>query len=133
MNRPDGQCKGISIRRNLFQLIARFTRPTEQLETGEVSSLAEFAEEQGLDPSDTNKCAPLGYLAPSIVEDILEGRQPEHLSSRSLQRMADLPLDWGAQCHLSITTLNERVTKKASRDGLVKWREKGGCGEIGGR
>ena len=83
----------------LIQLIARATLLREQLETGEISSLAEFADQQGLDPSNMNKLVPLGYLAPSIVEDILEGRQPEHLSSRSLQRMANLPFDWDAQRH----------------------------------
>lgn len=83
----------------LIQLIARATLLREQLETGEILSLAEFAEAQDLDPSNMNKLVPLGYLAPSIVEDILEGRQPEHLSSRSLQRMADLPFDWDAQRH----------------------------------
>lgn len=83
----------------LIQLIARATLLREQLETGEILSLAEFAKAQGLDPSNMNKLVPLGYLAPSIVEDILEGRQPAHLSSRSLQRMADLPLEWDAQRH----------------------------------
>lgn len=81
----------------LINLIARATLLREQLEMGEITSLVEFAEAQGLDASNMNKLVPLGYLAPSIVEDVLEGRQPEHLSSRSLQRMADLPLNWAEQ------------------------------------
>ncbi|GLQ22574.1 hypothetical protein GCM10007853_04480 [Algimonas ampicilliniresistens] len=81
----------------LIHLIARATLLREQLESGEITSLSEFAEVQGLDPSNMNKLVPLGYLAPSILDEILEGRQPEHMSSRSLQRMTDLPLEWDAQ------------------------------------
>ncbi|GLQ19807.1 hypothetical protein GCM10007854_07620 [Algimonas porphyrae] len=81
----------------LIRLIARAALLREQLETGEISSLAEFAEVQGLDPSNMNKLVPLGYLAPRFVNDVLEGRQPEHMSSRCLQRLTDLPLEWDAQ------------------------------------
>lgn len=40
----------------------------------------------------------LTYLAPSIIEDILGGRQPAELSPKRLLRTSqDLPLDWSAQ------------------------------------
>jgi len=40
----------------------------------------------------------LTYLAPSIIEDILGGRQPTELSPKRLLRTSqDLPLDWSAQ------------------------------------
>jgi DNA invertase Pin-like site-specific DNA recombinase len=40
----------------------------------------------------------LTYLAPSIIEDILAGRQPPELSTKRLLRTSlDLPLDWSKQ------------------------------------
>lgn len=40
----------------------------------------------------------LTYLAPSIVEDIIAGRQPLELSPKRLLRTSqDLPLDWSEQ------------------------------------
>ena len=40
----------------------------------------------------------LTYLAPSIIEDILRGRQPPELSAKRLLRTsASLPLDWSSQ------------------------------------
>ncbi|MGJ8560291.1 MAG: hypothetical protein ACSHX3_08655 [Litorimonas sp.] len=61
----------------LITLIARAVHLRDQLETGEVASIGDFARQQGLDHSNTNKLVSLGYLAPSIVEDILQGRQHE--------------------------------------------------------
>jgi hypothetical protein len=41
----------------------------------------------------------LTYLAPSIIEDILGGRQPPELSPKRLLRTSqDLPLNWTEQC-----------------------------------
>jgi hypothetical protein len=42
--------------------------------------------------SDAKKLVQLGYLAPSIVEDILIGHQPVELTARELHRMTDFPL-----------------------------------------
>jgi hypothetical protein len=40
----------------------------------------------------------LSYLAPSIIDDILNGRQPPRLSAKHLLRTSStLPLAWGAQ------------------------------------
>jgi hypothetical protein len=44
-----------------------------------------------------NRLARLSYLAPDIVNAIIEGRQPPSLSGRRLLRAADLPLDWQGQ------------------------------------
>ena len=48
----------------------------------------------------------LTYLAPSIIEDILGGRQPPELSPKRLLRTSqDLPLDWSAQREFSALRL----------------------------
>lgn len=43
------------------------------------------------------RMARLAFLAPDITEAILEGRQPSILSSRTLLKMGQLPLDWAEQ------------------------------------
>ncbi|WP_288902991.1 hypothetical protein [uncultured Sneathiella sp.] len=40
---------------------------------------------------------PLAFQAPSIIEDILNGRQPETLNVKSLNRINALPTDWNEQ------------------------------------
>jgi hypothetical protein len=48
----------------------------------------------------------LSYLAPSIIDDILNGRQPPRLSAKHLlQTSRTLPLAWSAQrAHLPFVT-----------------------------
>ena len=40
---------------------------------------------------------PLGYLAPDIVEAILDGYQPQGLTTRTLKTGYDLPVLWAEQ------------------------------------
>jgi site-specific DNA recombinase len=44
-----------------------------------------------------NRLARLAWLAPDIISDILDGRQPPHLTGRYLLRCGDLPFDWSSQ------------------------------------
>ena len=81
----------------LILLVARAALLREQLEAGQVTSISEFADRNGLHHSDAKKLGSLGYLAPSIVEDILNGQQPAELTARDLHRMTDLPLCWSLQ------------------------------------
>jgi hypothetical protein len=81
----------------LVVLVARAVLLRHQLETNEITSIGEFAEAQGIHHSDAKKLVPLGYLAPSIIEDILKGHQPVELIARELHRMTDLPFCWAQQ------------------------------------
>jgi len=83
----------------LVLLVARAVLLRDQLETNEITSIGEFAEAQSIHHSDAKKLVPLGYLAPSIIEDILKGHQPVELTARELHRMTDLPLCWAEQRH----------------------------------
>lgn len=83
----------------LVLLVARAVLLRKQLETNKITSIGEFAEAQGIHQSDAKKLVPLGYLAPSIIEDILKGHQPVELTARELHRMTDLPLCWAHQRH----------------------------------
>lgn len=44
-----------------------------------------------------NRLARLAWLAPDIISDILDGRQPPHLTGRYLPRCGDVPLDQSSQ------------------------------------
>ena len=48
-------------------------------------------------PADISRVLPLAFLAPDIVEAILDGRQPPELTAARLKRMRNLPLDWQQQ------------------------------------
>jgi site-specific DNA recombinase len=81
----------------LVLLVARAVLLRHQLDTNEITSIGEYAEAQGIHHSDAKKLVPLGYLAPSIIEDILKGHQPVELTARELHLMTDLPLCWAEQ------------------------------------
>jgi hypothetical protein len=39
----------------------------------------------------------IAYLAPDIVEAIIDGKQPPELTANRLVRVKDLPIDWPGQ------------------------------------
>lgn len=43
------------------------------------------------------KIMPLAFLAPNIVEAIMTGKQPAHLTTQMLIRQMHIPLDWQEQ------------------------------------
>ncbi len=59
-----------------------------------------LAERNGSHESDISRILPLAFLAPDIVEAILDGRQPVELTAESLKRLPALPTDWDAQRRL---------------------------------
>ena len=82
---------------NLVRLISGAYRWNRILAEGEVNSLQELSRMEQIDRSDIGRTLNLAYLAPDIVEAILDGRQPNNLTAKQLKRMTDLPLDWDGQ------------------------------------
>jgi len=79
--------------------IARAYGWRRQLEKGEVTCVSELAEEMGVGQRYIAQLIPLGWMAPDLIEGILDGSvQPaiplSHLKTK------DLPLDWSAQKRL---------------------------------
>ena len=60
-------------------------------------SVTELAEQFDIDRTDVGRGIPLSFLAPDIVEAILDGRQPTELTAARLKRVRDLPLSWAEQ------------------------------------
>ena len=68
-----------------------------QLKKGEARSVGDLVERHGVDQGDVSRLVPLAFLAPDIVEAILEGRQPVELTAARLKRMTNLPVSWAEQ------------------------------------
>jgi len=75
----------------LIKLIAKAHLLKSELEDGTVDSIKAFATKHNIDHGDAKNLIPLSYLAPSIVEDILSGHQPEDLTARKLKYLSSLP------------------------------------------
>ncbi len=60
-------------------------------------SVNALAERHGVGSGDKSRTLPLTFLAPDIVEAILDGRQPPELTAARLKRIKELPLSWRRQ------------------------------------
>jgi site-specific DNA recombinase len=67
----------------------------DQLLSGEVGSVAELARQAGVNARYAVRTVRMGFLAPDIIEAILEGRQTAAVTFEIFRQ--PLPLDWAAQ------------------------------------
>jgi len=63
-------------------------------------SVDKLATHSSMDASDVTRFLPLAFLAPDIVEAILNGGQPVDLNIERLKKIGSIPADWSAQRHL---------------------------------
>ena len=66
-----------------------------QLESGKYKSIDEIAAENNVDRTHFSRIMQLTSLSPTIVEQILEGKEPESMSLRQLRK--GIPLLWSEQ------------------------------------
>jgi hypothetical protein len=69
----------------------------EALVISSAPSLTAFAKTQGISQSYATRLVRLAWLAPDIVEAILDGRQPRAVTASALMRDARTPTDWQDQ------------------------------------
>jgi DNA invertase Pin-like site-specific DNA recombinase len=81
----------------LVKAVARAHRWFDELSTGKSKSLAAIAAREGLAVRYVGRLIRLAFLAPDIVESIVEGRQPTTLTAEALTRRIELPLSWCSQ------------------------------------
>ncbi len=81
----------------LVKVVARAHRWFADLVSGRAASIAAIASRDGVASQYVGNLLPLAFLAPDIVEAIVEGRQPIDLTAKMLVHRVDLPLDWTAQ------------------------------------
>ena len=65
--------------------------------SGEVASVRAIAQRENIYETEVSRILPLAFLAPRIIEAILDGRQAEELTVKSLKRLGPLPSDWETQ------------------------------------
>ena len=78
-------------------LIEARTRVADYLDPGQDSSISAIARRAGVHVGDVSRSLPLAFLAPDLVEAILDGAQPVALTAERLKRAGELPLLWEEQ------------------------------------
>ena len=82
----------------LLKAVARAHRWFDDLVTGRVSSMAEIGKREGLPKNYVSWLIRLAFLAPEIVEEIIQGNHPPELTAQTSHHPpVDLPLCWQAQ------------------------------------
>jgi site-specific DNA recombinase len=82
---------------DLIALVADARRWASELLEGRASSIQHITEREGLRSGSVSRILPLVWLAPDISTTILEGRQPPHLTAKTLRALPELPMDWSEQ------------------------------------
>lgn len=104
---PDGShghpIPAATIDSSMIKAIARAFRWQRLLENGTYSCLDDIAKSEKIGASFVSRYYRLVLLAPEIVEAILDGRQPAHLTVKGLLR--EFPVDWVEQKRLFKTAL----------------------------
>ena len=79
----------------MVKLIARGHRWHRQLFDGTHASIADIAKSENISPSFVSRVLCLAYLSPTLVEAILDGKYPAHLTMKDL--MEPFPMEWERQ------------------------------------
>ena len=81
----------------LIRAVARGHSWFREIREGSTASLTELAERHGVERTDAGHIIRLAFLAPDIIEAILQGRQPRDHTFRRLKRLGNLPESWARQ------------------------------------
>jgi hypothetical protein len=64
---------------------------------GRIKGYKDIVAKEGISASYAGDVIKLAFLSPAIVQDIIQGRQPEELMVSHLTRIEDIPLRWEDQ------------------------------------
>jgi hypothetical protein len=79
----------------LIRALVRAHRRRRRIESGQVKSITDLAEQEGVTDAYVCHLLPLTCLAPDVVEAVLDGRQPRGL--RLAEMLGNGPLGWDEQ------------------------------------
>jgi DNA invertase Pin-like site-specific DNA recombinase len=96
----DVETDGTRINPPLLKLVSDAFRWFDDLKTGRCTTIAQIAARERRQVSEVSRSISLAFLAPDIVDQILEGRQPITLTPERLKACRPLPLDWVEQRQL---------------------------------
>ena len=96
---PDGSRavarKEAKVDNTMVKLLARGFRWQRLLESGTYSTIEDLSAAERINPSYVSRILRLAFLAPDIVEAILDGQHPPRLTAKRL--MEPFPTDWREQ------------------------------------
>jgi len=95
MRLPDGVRPDRKADNTLVKALARAFRWKRMLESGEFSSISELAEKEGIAFTYMARLMRLSLLSPTIVDAIMDGRQPARITLADL--MGSFSPDWQEQ------------------------------------
>ena len=81
----------------LIKILVKSQHWWRLLSTDHTTSIRAISEAEGCSASYVSRTLRLAFLAPDIVEAILDGRQPAELTAKQLLLREDLPLEWREQ------------------------------------
>jgi site-specific DNA recombinase len=81
----------------LRTLVAARLRAADYLDPARGLSVSAIARRDGADAGDVSRSLQLAFLAPDLVEAIVNGSQPLALTAERLKRLGPLPLRWDQQ------------------------------------
>ena len=71
----------------------------DQLTSGAIASIRGIAQAEGIDGGDVSRFLPLAFLAPGIVEALMNGRQGVELTAEKMRQILPIPCSWREQRH----------------------------------
>lgn len=96
---PDGtraiERKEVIVDTTMVKIIARGHRWHRLLSGGSFNTIEDLAAAEKISPSYVSRVTRLAFLAPGIIEAILDGKQPAHLTMKGL--LAPCPAEWSQQ------------------------------------
>jgi site-specific DNA recombinase len=82
----------------ILKAVARANQWLSDLLSGCSNSLVEIGQREGVGKRYISRILRLAFLAPSIIEEIVQGHQSPELTAQALStRRGELPLSWQAQ------------------------------------
>ena len=81
-------------------LVARIAKAHDwfnRLRSGQCNSIGAIEKEEKVSTTHMAQVLPLAFLAPDIIERIIQGSLPLELDTSRLMRLTSLPLDWREQ------------------------------------
>jgi site-specific DNA recombinase len=81
----------------LIDTVSRAKNWLRRLTAEEDVTIAKLARQDGIDDGEISRVLPLAFLAPDIIESIVQGRQPATLTATYLRRLKPLSASWAEQ------------------------------------
>jgi hypothetical protein len=81
----------------LVAAVAAGRRWFDEIKDGKARTISELAERHRTNRTSIGRLIPLAFLAPDIIDAILDGRQPIELTVSRLMQIHDLPVSWQEQ------------------------------------